>query len=252
MLGEMNRMPVNARAMSARHQFFLLRKAALSAPFVGRVPMIGLGTAFPGIDEVDLRLRHRMRPRGLPLAEAYALSLMVAYLQPRRIFEIGTGTGEATVLMARQAPGAAIDTLDLGTAEATLGVKTGDAPLEASSVGEVFRGDAELASRVTQHLGDSARFDYAPFRDAIDLVFVDGAHTTDYVDSDTRAALDMASERAVVVWDDCHLYHPGVSRSLLRTLRDGQALARIGGTRFAVWQAPGSPRSPAALATPAA
>jgi predicted O-methyltransferase YrrM len=228
-----------------RHQLFLARRAVACARHLRHLPAVVLGDAFPGIDELEITVGHRFRPRGLPHGDAYVLALIVAYLQPARIFEIGTGTGEATALMARQAPGARIDTLDLGARPAALGTQRGDLPLEAQSVGEAFR-DGPWASSIHQHLGDSAGFDFSPFHGRTDLVFVDGAHTARYTLNDSRAALAMAGERGVVLWDDCHLHHPGVSRALVGARRRGTAVARLADTRFALWQGAGSPRTPPA------
>jgi predicted O-methyltransferase YrrM len=216
---------------SARHQAFLLRRAAASARHLRRIPTIALHDAFPGIGELEITISHRFRPRGLPYGDAYVLALLIAHLQPRRIFEIGTGTGEATLLMARQAPGARIDTLDLGAGAASLGTQRGDPPLAASNVGQAFRG-TDCARRIEQHLGDSATFDFRPFHGQIDVVFVDGAHTAGYVASDSRAAFAMANGRGVVIWDDCHLYHPGVSRILSQQSRH---ISRIRASRLAIW-----------------
>jgi predicted O-methyltransferase YrrM len=228
---------------SLRHQAWLLRRAADSARFLRRLPAVELGDVFPGIGDIAIVMTHRCRPRGLPYGDAYVLALIVAYLQPRRIFEIGTGTGEATLLMARQAADARLDTLDLGTAPATLGTQRGDLPLGATAVGEAFR-TVPWASAIHQHLGDSAGFDFRPFHAAIDLVFVDGAHTARYVANDTEAALAMAGARGVVVWDDCHLHHPAVSRVLARRRREGMPIVRIAGTRLAVWTARDAPQHP--------
>lgn len=230
-------------ASAIRHQLFLARRAAASARHLRHLPAVGLGEAFPGIEELEITVGHRFRPRGLPHGDAYVLALIVAYLQPSRIFEIGTGTGEATALMARQALAARIDTLDLGASTAALGTQRGDLPLDAGSVGEAFR-DSPLASSIRQHLGDSAGFDFSPFHGRIDLVFVDGAHTARYILNDSRAALAMAAERGVVLWDDCHLHHPGVSRALAGARRRGMPVMRLVDTRFALWQAAGSPRTP--------
>ena len=59
---------------------------------------------------------------------------------------------------------------------------------DLESIGAAFR-STEHEPRITQHLGDSATFDYKPFAGAIDLVFVDGAHTYDYVRADSKNAL---------------------------------------------------------------
>jgi len=102
-----------------------------------------------------------------------------------------------------------------------------------SEVGAAFR-DTPHASRIVQHLGDSVTFDYGPFRRQMDLVFVDGAHGLDFVRADSRSALSLIRDSGVIVWDDCHLYHPGVSRALLELRREGHPISRIESTRFAV------------------
>ena len=233
-----------------RHQVFLARRAVASAIHVRHLPEVALEDALPAIGDLEITIAHRFRQRGLPHGDAYVLSLITAYLQPERIFEIGTGTGEGTVLMARQAPNARIDTLDLGTCLPTLGTQRGDLPLAGAAVGGAFR-DSPCTPRITQHLADSARFDFSPFARRIDLVFVDGAHTAAYVANDSEAAFMMASPRGVVVWDDCHLYHPAIGRILRRWRRDGTQIFRIPGTRLAMWQSERGPRRPhAAVAVP--
>jgi predicted O-methyltransferase YrrM len=226
--------PTPARARSSwRHQLFLLRRAARSAVSLRRLESATLDDLFPGVNELEVAVRHNFRPRGLPHGDAYVLALITASVRPQRIFEIGTGTGEGTLLMARGAPDAKIDTLDLGAGEdASLGEQRGDAPLAADRVGGAWA-ETEHAERITQHLGDSAKFDFAPFAGQMDLVFVDGAHTADYVRADSLAAFDMLAPGGVVVWDDCHLYHPGVAKGLAGLCAEGRPITRIETSRFA-------------------
>ncbi len=220
--------------MPWRHQAFLARRAAVAARHLRGLPITVLEDAFPGIEELTISMRHRFQPRGLPHGDAYVLALITAHVQPRRIFEIGTGTGEGTVLMAAQAPEASIDTLDLGDADASLGEQGGDAPLsEVERVGRAYR-ESPHAHRITQHLGDSAAFDYSPFRGHMDMVFVDGAHTYEYVRTDSQAALSLVRPGGVVVWDDCHLYHDGVARALVELSREGLPVSRVNASRLAV------------------
>ncbi|MDP2712951.1 MAG: class I SAM-dependent methyltransferase [Solirubrobacteraceae bacterium] len=227
---------------SGRHQLFLVRRAARSAAFLRRIPGADLQTLFPGIERLSVTLAHRARPRGLPHGDAFVLALICAYLRPRRIFEIGTGTGEGTLIMASNAAdGARVETLDLGDAPSSLGVQSGDHPLEAGAVGEAFAGTS-VAGAITQHLGDSAAFDFTPFRGTMDLVFVDGAHTADYVRGDSQAALSMLAPGGTIVWDDCHLYHPGVSQGLTSLLAAGHPVRRLETTRFAILRTSGGSR----------
>ena len=215
-----------------------LRMAASSVRFVPRLPTERLEVLFPEIDKLEISLRHSVRDRALLFAEAYVLSLITAYLRPARIFEIGTATGQGTLLMARQAPEARIDTLDLGSGAPSLGRQTGEPPWQdLDSIGEAYR-ETDYAAHITQHFGDSARFDFSPFHGQIELVFVDGAHTYEYVRSDSRNALAMVASGGVVIWDDCNYVCPGVSRRLLELRREGLPIYRVLGTRFAVLRLP--------------
>ena len=217
-----------------RDHLFNLRMAASSVRYVPRLPTEMLETLFPGIEETSVTLKHSLRGRSLPHGEAYVLSLITAHTRPARIFEIGTASGQGTLLMAEQAPDAAIDTLDLGTESSSLDVQPGEPPLDdLGAIGVAFR-DTEHAARITQHFGDSARFDLTPFAGKIDLVFVDGSHTYEYVRADTRSALSMLAPGGVIVWDDCNYVCPGVARALLQLRATGKPVYRIFGTRFAV------------------
>jgi predicted O-methyltransferase YrrM len=203
-------------------------------PFVPRIPATSIEQLLPGAEDVEVTMRHETRDRALGPGEAYVLSLVAAWSRPKRIFEIGTASGQATLLMARQAPDARIDTLDLGNERPTLGQQRGQPPWkDLSTVGAAYR-EGGVADRVTQHFADSARFDFAPFRGQIDLVLVDGAHTYEYVRSDSQAALQMIRPGGIVVWDDCTYVSPGVSRALVTVRRGGHDVYRVTGTRLAV------------------
>jgi hypothetical protein len=116
--------------MSFRDYFFGLRMAVLAARFLPRIPVATLEQVFPGIENLTIAIHYEPVNRGLRHAEAFVLSLITAYLQPRRIFEIGTGSGQSTLLMARQAPQAQIDTLDLGGAVPALGTQPREPPVQ--------------------------------------------------------------------------------------------------------------------------
>lgn len=220
-------------------QHFPARAALRALPYVPRIPVVLLDEVFPGIDDLEVTISHRTRARALNHGEALVLALITAFTRPSRIFEIGTASGQATLLMAQQAPEATIDTMDLGNERPTLGEQRGQPPWQdLSTIGVAYR-ESPHADRVTQHFADSARFDYAPFTGAMDLVFVDGAHTYEYVQSDSRHALAMARPGATIVWDDCTYISPGVSRALVELQREGRQIFRVPGTRLAVHRVPG-------------
>lgn len=214
-------------------------RAALSAlRYVPRVPLTTLEELFPGIEDQEINLRHAGRDRALWHGEAYVLSLITAFAAPRRILEIGTASGQGTALMAAQAPEARIDTLDLGNDTPSLGEQRGQPPWQdLSSIGAAYR-DAGFGDRVTQHFGDSATFDYAPLAGQVDLAFVDGAHTYEYVKEDSANVFGCMRSGGVVVWDDCDYRSPGVSRALVELRKQGHQIHRIVGVRLAMLRVP--------------
>lgn len=219
---------------------FPVRAAVSALRYVPRLPATRVEHLFPGIDDLEIAMAHSTRARALNHGEAYVLSLITAYLKPRRVFEIGTASGQGTALIARQAPEAHIDTLDLGNDRPSLGEQRGQPPWQdLSTIGSAYR-KAGFDDRVQQHLGDSAAFDFGPFRGRMDLVFIDGGHTYEYVASDSANALSMAGPGGAVLWDDCNYLSPGVSRALWELRRAGHDVYRLVGTRLAALRLPGS------------
>lgn len=213
---------------------FPARAAASALCWVPRVPSTQLEQVFPGIDKLRVSLSHQVGDRALSHGEAFVLALVVAFTEPKRILEIGTATGQGTALMAAQAPDARIDTLDLGNESSSLGQQRGQPPWQdLATVGAAYR-EAGYEQRVTQHFADSARFDFGSLGGLVDLAFIDGAHTFEYVASDSRHVLHCLRPGGVVVWDDCDFRSPGVSRAIVGLRRAGRPIYRIAGTRLAV------------------
>lgn len=217
---------------------FPARAAVSALRSVPRVPLTTLEQLFPGIDELEITMRHSGRDRALWHGEAYVLSLVTAYVKPRRILEIGTASGQGTALMAAQAPEATIDTLDLGNEMPSLGEQRGQPPWQdLSTIGAAYR-EAGYEDRVTQHFGDSARFDYTPLHGEVDLAFIDGGHTYEYVTEDSKNVLRCMRPGGVIVWDDCDYRSPGVSKALVEFSRQGHQVHRIVGVRLAMLRVP--------------
>lgn len=102
------------------------------------------------------------------------------------------------------------------------------------ATGEAFH-DTPEAERITQLWGDSATFDFSPYEGKVDLVYIDGAHTYDYVKADTANALRMLSPTGMIVWDD-YGSNPGVYQlvnEVAATL--DRPVYHVYGTRMAVY-----------------
>jgi hypothetical protein len=150
----------------------------------------------------------------------------------RRIFEIGTYNGLTAMILAANLPEARIETLDLPPGRSP-GLPVLDADLLNAIPFErrVYEG-TPYASRIVQHFGDSAVFDFRALGESFDLVYIDGAHSWAYVDNDTKAALSIVRDNGVVVWDDYWRLIPDVA-AYLHTL-SSERMHRIEGTRLVV------------------
>jgi predicted O-methyltransferase YrrM len=165
------------------------------------------------------------------------LAAMCKLLQCRTVFEIGTYQGQTTWVMAHNNPQAQVFTLDLPSLDAVHQLRypvTDPEYFVAWNRGARFLGTPE-ANRITQLFGDSATFDFSPYDGQMDLVFIDGSHSYEYVKSDTEAALRMLSDRGTIVWDD-YLYYPGIYRVVTElSPRLDRRIFHIVGTRLAVY-----------------
>ncbi len=174
-------------------------------------------------------------------ADLVSLCLLARILQPRRIFEIGTATGYSTLHLALNAPAdATVFTLDLApTGDARVALRTtwmDDAHIGPSvrrGYPRVFRG-TEVERRIVPLFGDSATFDFSPYRGSIDLFFIDGAHSYEYVRNDTLRAFDSVRPGGVVAWHDFgRAGVNGVSRYLRELAATGRPIHAIPGGSLA-------------------
>lgn len=93
--------------------------------------------------------------------------------------------------------------------------------------------NSEHGHRITQLYGDSAIFDFSPYAGSIDLIFVDGAHSFEYVMKDTASACRMLTDRGVILWHDYSAW-PGVTEALNRQYREDRLLRWVEDTTLAV------------------
>jgi|ERR1700685_740552 len=163
------------------------------------------------------------------LADLVNLGLLCAALRPRTVFEIGTSTGYSSLfLAANSAPDVQIWTLDLLTGDAAttspLTARDRDIAKWCRRIEPCFVGHP-LGRKIHRLYGDSASFDFAPYRRSIDLFFIDGAHTYEYVRSDTLNALRCCHSGSVIAWHD--FGRAGLSRGVTRWLEHLNGIARV-------------------------
>jgi len=148
-----------------------------------------------------------IRSGSTPFYDLVALTVLSRCKRPECIFEIGTFEGLSAVVFAGNVPDCTIFTLDLPPDESDRVVRTGRSWI-AQSIRESYEtgylvDQFGLSDRVRRLHGDSALFDFSPYFDRIDLFYVDGAHTADYVDNDTRIAFQCIKSDGMIIWHDC-------------------------------------------------
>lgn len=171
-------------------------------------------------------------------ADLVNLCVLSRMTQPAVVFEIGTSRGLTALHFALNAAAARVFTLDLPIdtpvtphLRTTL-VDSWHIRGSAQASGKhVFDGRSE-ATRIECLYGDSATFDFSRWHGEVDLFFIDGAHSYEYVRSDTINALRCVRPGGVIAWHDFgRAGVNGVSRVVLELARAGhQPFAVPGGS----------------------
>lgn len=157
-----------------------------------------------------------------------ALGALARILKPSIIFEIGTFRGSGAIHLAANAPQACVYTLDLASNQTPI-LKTMiiDPDLFHASDQQNF-GD-----RIHRLYGDSATFDFSPFHKRVDLFFIDGGHSYEYVRNDTIKALECTHEGSVIAWHDYGRVGVGGVTRWLNEFRKGRQIYRVPGGSLA-------------------
>lgn len=150
---------------------------------------------------------------------------LVHVLRPRKCIEIGTSLGLVTATIAANAPeGTEIHTID----------QSGD-----ERIGSFFRSRPERM-KIKQHVSLSTHFDFRPFANSVDLMFIDGSHEFEDVCRDSENAFNVLTERGVVIWHDVNPYFPGVMKAL-EACAHADEIYRVQGTNCGFYAAPKAP-----------
>ncbi len=148
--------------------------------------------------------------------ELILINSLIAKRSPANAFEIGTFDGRTTLNLAiNMEANATIYTLDLPPREnqETAFAITGDKKFIPNETRRLRFLESEEKQKIKILYGDSASFDFSPYHGKIDFIFVDGAHTYEYVMNDSKRALEMASPNAIIIWHDYGTWE-GVTKAL--------------------------------------
>lgn len=163
------------------------------------------------------------------LLDLVSLCVLCRHTQPAVIFEIGTFLGHTALHLALNSPDdARVYTLDLPRdAPARTQLRTtllDDAHIRGSrgAPAYAFTG-SPVERKVVTLAGDSATFDFSPFHGRVDLFFIDGSHSYEYVRNDTLRALECCHPGSIVAWHDFgRMGVNGVSRWLRELAAGGR------------------------------
>lgn len=133
-----------------------------------------------------------------------SLCALARALKPKVIFEIGTLNGYTAFHFAANSE-ADVYTLDLppgqtGTLNTTI-IDRAFMKMHEEIEQPVWEAQPE-AGRIHQLYGDSAKFDFSRWRGKVDLFFIDGAHSYEYVRNDTLRALECCHQGSLIAWHD--------------------------------------------------
>jgi predicted O-methyltransferase YrrM len=195
-----------------------------------------------GADQVPVVLytdaaKEWFRPVASYAVDLISMCMICQILRPRVIFEIGTFHGAGALHWAGNALDADVYTLDLPVGESpSLAVTVVDREHvngHAQTKNLIFEGRPE-AKRIHCLHGDTASFDFSPFFGKVDLLFIDGAHSYEYVRNDTLRTRECCKPGSVICWHDYgRLGVNGVSKWLHEFAGGGKEIYRVQGGSLA-------------------
>jgi len=183
-----------------------------------------------------------MRGTGSYSTDLISLCQLCHCLDPKIVFEIGTLRGYTALHMAMNTgPECRIVTLDLPKNTGTEPTPKLRTTLMADihcrmDVKEYCFSSTPHEAKIQPLFGDSATFDFSPYLGKVDLFFIDGAHSYEYVRSDSENALQCVRPGGVIAWHDFgRVGLNEVSRCLLELSRKIRIYSVPGGSlAFAV------------------
>lgn len=146
--------------------------------------------------------------KDLALLETFLLITALRLVNARRVFEFGTYFGSTTLNLAlNSSPDSEIFTLDLEDSDLIRVCQlSADAVLTQEHLAREMLDfeQSNIANKIVCLKGNSHFFDFSPFKNSIDLIFIDGGHDYETVASDTRNAFKMLrmDTHAAIFWHD--------------------------------------------------
>ncbi len=192
------------------------------APAREIIPEVKLSDLIPG--DMLVRIREPLGPHGSPSTlELVVINQLIRQNSPANLFELGTFDGRTTLNMACNSPeDAKVYTLDLPkeSQRADYWEPSRDLwsknPVSESSnensedqrvtIGSMYLG-SDCEAKIVQLYGDSATFDFSPYLNSMDFVFIDASHEYQTKLSDSKTALKLLRNgEGIILWHDYREY----------------------------------------------
>lgn len=172
----------------------------------------------------------------MPAHEQEILCKLIKSQNPKTIFEIGTFQGATTTRLAANS-NAVVYTLDLPPKGHIdyhpPGMNDPELDVYPDQLG-IKHFTSAYADRIIQLYGDTRSFDYSPYYEQMDIVFVDACHHYDFVLRDSMHAFKMIKPDGMIIWHDYADYAPGVMKAL-NVISERYSLTHIEGTSLVVY-----------------
>ncbi|MFA6078517.1 MAG: class I SAM-dependent methyltransferase [Candidatus Omnitrophota bacterium] len=184
-------------------------------------------------DTIPIELREMPWKDGnVTLLELAIINRLIRKYSPKKILEIGTYDGRTTLNLAANSPkDSVIYTLDLPQTDKpairSSALANDESFVDKVKTGVRFHG-TEFEKKIVQLTGDSATFDFTPYNNSMDLVFIDGAHTYDYILNDTAKVLKLLKGgKGIILWHDYSWVWGDVAKALNSLYVSNAALKNI-------------------------
>jgi len=157
--------------------------------------------------------------RSASTLETMCLLTLQKIVRPKVTFEFGTCLGATTLNLALNSD-TEIFTLDLPPLKAMQTYELKEWDNSDPNISALLNNEREYhglidLKQITELVGDSREFDFSPYYSACDFIWIDGGHSYEVVESDTRNALKMIRPGGVIAWHDYgEPLYPGVAQCL--------------------------------------
>jgi len=174
------------------------------------------------------------------LKDLLTLCIAIKVTNAQTIFEIGTFNGYTTYHLALNSMSAAkIYSLDLPKGN-RVNLKLSTTKIDDNHINlalqnnQYFFHEFPEKNKISLLYGDSATFDYSDYLNKVDLFFIDGSHSYEYVRSDTINAIKCTKNDGLVLWHDYgRMGINGVTKWLNEFSKSGNKIYSVPGSSIA-------------------